>query len=185
VLATLASLLLALPLTAAPVAEEAPTLEPGDRVRVTLAETPSRALVGALEARGEHDLTLRLDQHSRVVPADAILRVEVSRGRRPSTKWAVLGGLAGGAVGAFAGGCLANKDDYGVLCAGQDDTRYVIGGAAGGLVGGAVGAWLGRTERWEDVDFERRRSARREVLDRCTAARRVDTRGPLPMLDCQ
>jgi hypothetical protein len=150
-LTTLTSLLVALPLAAAPVADHAPTLEPGARVRVTLVETPARALVGTLESRSDRGLTLRLDQHTRVVPADAIRRVEVSRGRRPSTKWAVLGGLAGGAVGAFAGGCLANKDDYGVLCAGQDDKKYVVGAAVGGLVGGALGAWLGRSEQWEDV----------------------------------
>ena len=56
---------------------------------------------------------------------------------------------------------------------------------AGGLAGGILGAWLGRTERWDEVDLERERSARREALDRCAAVRRTDPAGPMPMLDCQ
>lgn len=61
----------------------------------------------------------------------------------------VTGGIIGFVVGAAAGaavGCLANKDDYGVFCGGQDDTKVVVGAAVGGVVGAAIGALLFRRE---------------------------------------
>jgi hypothetical protein len=57
----------------------------------------------------------------------------------------VTGGIIGFVVGAAAGatvGCLANKDDYGVFCAGQNDTKVVVGALVGGVAGAAVGALL-------------------------------------------
>jgi hypothetical protein len=152
---------------------------------VTVADAPFGPLGGTLESLGSRTLTLRTEERTEVIPTESIRRLEVSTGRSPSRTWAGVGVLVGGSTGAFVGGCLANKDDYGVLCGGQDDTRYVIGGVVGGLAGGILGAWLGRTERWDEVDLERERSARREALDRCAAVRRTDPAGPMPMLDCQ
>lgn len=68
-------------------------------------------------------------------------RLEAHRGRKPS----VLGGVIGFAVGGVAGGlvgCSLNRDDYGVFCAGQSDTKVFLGAVVGGAVGGAVGALL-------------------------------------------
>jgi hypothetical protein len=67
-------------------------------------------------------------------------QLDASR-RKPS----LLGGVVGFVVGGVAGGlvgCSTNRDDYGVFCAGQSDTKVVLGAAAGGVVGGALGALL-------------------------------------------
>lgn len=64
---------------------------------------------------------------------------------RAARKPNVTGGIIGFVVGAAAGatvGCLANKDDYGVFCAGQNDTKVVVGALVGGAAGAAVGALL-------------------------------------------
>ena len=50
----------------------------------------------------------------------------------------MVGAVAGAAIGA-ALGCLANRDDYGVFCGGQSDTKAVIGA----VVGAGAGAWIG------------------------------------------
>lgn len=60
-------------------------------------------------------------------------------GRRPNTTGGIIGFVVGAAAGATVG-CLANKDDYGVFCGGQDDTKVVVGAVIGGAVGAAVGA---------------------------------------------
>jgi hypothetical protein len=141
--------------------DHSPSLDPGARVRVTVTDPGARPLVGTLESLRGQSLVLRVDDDPYPIPRAAVRRIEVSRGRRISRRWTTLGAAAGGAAGAFVGGCLANKDDYGVLCGGQDDTKYVIGGIVGGLAGGALGAWLGRGERWEEVDLRRLGAARR------------------------
>ena len=83
-----------------------------------------------------------------------ISRVEVSRGRKSG----IVGGVVGLLLGAAAGGvlaCTANRDDYGVFCGGQDDTKLVIGAAIGGAAGAALGALLFRRERWTPVAIPR------------------------------
>jgi hypothetical protein len=166
-------------------AQGSPPLEPGSRVRVSVTEPGSRPFVGTLEALQDERLLLRVDEHSHPIPIGAIRRVEVSRGRRSSTRWTAIGAIAGGAAGALAGGCLANRDDYGVLCGGQNDTKYVIGGITGGLAGGALAAWLGRSERWETVPLERGESSRRDGRTRCEHRARAGEYGPIPVLDCR
>ena len=132
------------------------TIDPGERIRVTVAQpAASRPLTGTLETLREGSLVVSADGRSHSFALAEVRRVEVSSGRRVSRRWTILGAVAGGAVGAVVGGCLANKDDYGVACAGQDDTKYLIGGVVGGVVGGALGAWLGQTEAWDDVDLRR------------------------------
>jgi gas vesicle protein len=65
--------------------------------------------------------------------------------RRPNVTGGIIGFVVGAAAGATVG-CLANKDDYGVFCGGQDDTKVVVGAAVGGVVGAAIGALLFRRE---------------------------------------
>lgn len=63
--------------------------------------------------------------------------------RRPN----LLAGAIGLVVGAAAGGalaCLDNRDDYGVYCGGQNDTKVAVGAALGGVAGAAAGAFLFR-----------------------------------------
>jgi hypothetical protein len=64
---------------------------------------------------------------------------------RPNVTGGIIGFVLGAAAGATVG-CLANKDDYGVFCAGQNDTRVVAGALVGGAVGAAVGALLFKRE---------------------------------------
>jgi hypothetical protein len=161
------------------------TMQPGARVRVTVSEAHERTLVGTLESLKDEGLVLQVDGRPLTIPVESIRRVEVSRGRRASARWTALGAVAGGTVGALGAGCLANKDDYGVLCAGQDDTKYLIGGLVGGLAGGALGAWLGRDAKWDRVDLQRPGSSRRGGLARCAAAAGAAPVGPVPVLDCR
>jgi hypothetical protein len=62
--------------------------------------------------------------------------------------WSVTGAIVGAVVGAAVGGalgCLANRDDYGVFCGGQSDTKVVIGA----VLGAGAGAWIGAVlPRW-------------------------------------
>lgn len=55
----------------------------------------------------------------------------------------VTGGVIGAVIGAAVGtalACFANRDSYGVYCAGQSDTKLVIGAVIGGGIGGYIGA---------------------------------------------
>lgn len=150
----LALLLLAWPLPPIP-AEQAPPLESGTRVRVTVAGAESRPRIGTYEALRDNSLVLQADERSLSIPFATVQRFEVSHGRKLSVLGAVVGAVVGGAVGFFGVGCFANKDSYGVPCGGQDDTKFVIGGLVGGLAGGALGALIGRRERWESMDLDR------------------------------
>ena len=61
------------------------------------------------------------------------------------------GGVVGALLGAGAGfalGCLANQDDYGVFCGGQDDTKVIVGMTLGGILGATAGALLFKQEQW-------------------------------------
>jgi hypothetical protein len=69
-----------------------------------------------------------------VRPAD----VEMNARRKVSVTGLVIGAVVGAAVGG-ALACFANKDDYGVYCAGQNDTKIVIGA----VIGAGVGGWIG------------------------------------------
>jgi uncharacterized membrane protein YeaQ/YmgE (transglycosylase-associated protein family) len=71
-------------------------------------------------------------------------------GRKPNVTTGIVGAILGAGVGG-ALGCLANKDDYGVYCGGQDDTKVIIGAVLGGLAGGAAGALLFKREGWREV----------------------------------
>ena len=61
--------------------------------------------------------------------------------RKPNVTGGIIGFVVGAAVGATVG-CLANKDDYGVFCAGQSDTKVVVGALVGGAAGAAIGGLL-------------------------------------------
>ena len=124
---------------------------PGARVRITVVSPRLQTQVGSW--RGYRDSTLRLEAGGTVVmiPMRSVARIEQSRGRKPG----VAGGVVGLVLGAAAGGalgCLANRDDYGVFCGGQSDTKVVLGAAVGAAGGAVLGAMLFRRERWMPVD---------------------------------
>ncbi len=140
--AWLTALTLALPLAA----QDGPA--PGTRIRITEATSPPVTHVGRLAALSDGYVTLEAGAREGRLPLARIARMEVSEGRPFSVTWGIVGGVLGAAAGGFALGCLANRDSYGVLCAGQNDTKLAIGAVTGGLAGAALGALLGRRERW-------------------------------------
>lgn len=130
------------------------TLAPGARLRVTSGQRVPYIETGRYYALTDTNLVLSRDTILLPLPLADITRVEVSRGRKPG----IVGGVVGLLLGAAAGGviaCTANRDDYGVFCGGQDDTKLVIGAAIGGAAGAALGALIFRRERWAEVDLRR------------------------------
>lgn len=118
---------------------------PGDRIRVRLVAADSR-LTGTF--RGLQDTLLLLAvPEPRAIPLGSIAGLERSLGRQPSVAGGIVGLLLGAGAG-FALGCLANADDYGVFCGGQDDTKVILGMTLGGLFGAAAGALLFKQEKW-------------------------------------
>jgi hypothetical protein len=65
--------------------------------------------------------------------------LDVGRVRHRSVRGGAIGFVVGAAAGAFVG-CLANRDDYGVLCGGQSDTTVLLGAGLGGVLGAVVGS---------------------------------------------
>jgi hypothetical protein len=123
------------------VAQEAVSLEPGTRVRVTAGDY-ERPVIGAVSPASAAD-TLRLTQGA-AIPVSTIERLEISRGRK--SRW-VMGGVIGAAVG---GGILAYSGSQ-TNEAFMSGPAAVLGGVAGGLLGFTAGALIGRsirTERW-------------------------------------
>ena len=121
------------------------------RLRVRAEQSIVRVETGTYHALTDSTLVLSRDDALVTVPRASITRVEISRGRKPG----VAGGMVGFLLGAAAGGalaCAANRDDYGVFCGGQDDSKLIVGAALGGAAGAALGALLFRRERWKVVD---------------------------------
>jgi hypothetical protein len=151
-----AALVGALVAIAVPVAaQQAPLLAPGTRVRVTVASPESRTgadvFIGRYRGRDDAALWLEPGPAPAAIPLGQLRGLEVSLGRKPSVLRTTIAAFIGATVGTFAVGCLANRDSYGLLCLGQDDSKFVIGFVAGGLVGAAIGAWLFPREEWQAV----------------------------------
>jgi len=127
----------------------------GSRLRITTPTLTPIPRIGVLQERRDSMLFLQTQAAAFAVPVSSITRVEISTGRKLSRTGGVIGLVLGAGAGGFALGCLANRDDYGVLCGGQDDTKVVVGAVVGGLAGAALGAVLFRHERWRRVDLAR------------------------------
>jgi hypothetical protein len=140
---------LAVLLAAAPVAlAQGPDLVVGTRVRVT--RTTTGRQIGTYRGTDQSALSLQVDTTTHRVPRETIAKLEQSMGRKPNVATGIFGAILGAGVGG-ALGCLANKDDYGVYCGGQDDTKVIVGAVIGGLAGGAAGALLFKKEGWREV----------------------------------
>jgi hypothetical protein len=141
-------------------AQNAVPLTADTRLRVTAEQSIVRVQTGTFQALTDTTLVLSRGATSVTFPLASIARVEVSRGRKPG----IAGGVVGFLLGAAAGGavaCMANRDDYGVFCGGQDDAKLVVGAAVGGAAGAALGALLFRRERWHVIDVGTLRSRAR------------------------
>ena len=164
--ARILSTLLAMTLLAPAVsAQEAPALQPGQRLRVT-AVAPGRftgVTVGSLVKVGPDSVTLLDPERSAVteLPLTSITRIEVSQGKRRHT-WQ--GALIGAGVGGL--GALAIAGDSSGLCGTYDMPHPCSNSekvALGALVVGAwagIGAWLGhrkQSEDWSDSTVARLR----------------------------
>jgi hypothetical protein len=132
----------------------------GTRLRVTYGTSQETVQIGRLDTVSDTALLLYFAGASRTIPLATIHRLEASRGRRPNAVAGVLGLLLGVAVGGVLG-CTVNRDDYGVFCAGQSDTKVALGAAIGGVTGATVGAFVFRRELWSVVDFQERGLNRR------------------------
>ena len=146
----LAVLLLYSPIAAA----QGPPLVLGARVRVTTATAKE---TGLFRGADQANLMLQVDSTTRTIPRSTIQLFERSMGKKPNVGLGIVGLLVGMGVGG-ALGCLANKDDYGVYCGGQDDTKVIVGAALGGLAGAAAGALLFKSEKWETISHALMRS---------------------------
>jgi hypothetical protein len=129
-------------------AQEGARVQRGARVRVTTFDgAPS---TGEFERWDGSTLLIYDRDEPRTFAFDDIDVLELSQGRSASTVGVVVGGLLGAAVGG-ALGCAANRDDYGVYCGGQSDTKVFVGAALGAAAGAALGALLIRVESWLPV----------------------------------
>ena len=150
----------ALLLPLATVSAQGPThVAPGTRVRVTVAGPVPRVMIGTCGALTDSTLEIGPDPSS-TIPLAGIARLESSRGRRASLWGGGVGLVLGAAVGAAAG-CSVNRDDYGVFCGGQSDTKVAVGAVLGAAAGAFLGGRLLRRERWSEVELARLRPAER------------------------
>lgn len=100
------------------------------------AQAPAR--VAGPTAQGSALVTTRVRSTAGTLP---IGRAEMQAARRRSVAGGIGGFLVGGAAGA-ALACLANEDDYGVYCGGQNDTIVFLGAALGATIGAYLGSRL-------------------------------------------
>lgn len=126
------------------------------RLRVTADSPLTKMQAGTYRALTDTALVLFRGGSTMAVPLASITRLEVSRGRKPNVAAGIVGFLLGGAAGGLLA-CTANRDDYGVFCAGQDDSKLIVGAVLGAAVGAAVGALVFRRERWRTIRLDQLR----------------------------
>jgi hypothetical protein len=133
---------------------QGPPIVLGTRVRVSVSQPANTRHTGVLRAVDGTTFQLQTSGESLTIPVSTITRLEQSLGKKPNATGGIIGALLGVAVGG-AVGCLANKDDYGVYCGGQDDTKVIVGAVVGGLAGAAVGSLVFKKEKWREVVIPR------------------------------
>ena len=142
-----------------PQAISAQAVTAGTRVRVTHPGEGTRT--GTVVGLTADTLEVRLAGHSEAshLPLAQVTRLDVSLGtQRRLARFAGIGFLAGGTLGAVTG-AIAESDCEGELfCAGPGGGA-IIGGAFFGAVGGIIGLIAGAvpSEKWERVPLESRR----------------------------
>jgi hypothetical protein len=138
-------------------AEQAGTVVPGGRVRLSWATARGARLTGTVRHADEKVLTIMTDDHAVVkIARDQVTKVEIPRGRRGHAR---KGFLTGALAGAMMGALLMAGDSeplfcFGVGC-GPPTTRERLAFAgfttlAGGGIGAGIGALI-RSDRWVEV----------------------------------
>lgn len=159
-----AALVLAAPFNL--LAQQAPIVARGARVRVRAPSVSRDRLVGTVVEMGTDTCVLEVEDWAEplALPLASLETLEVSRGTKSN---AGKGAFTGGAVGWLFGLALgargaegADEDDPHVwgLVEGQGDVWTVA--AIGGGVGATVGLLIGemtRSDRWEEVPLDRLR----------------------------
>lgn len=162
--ATLPSLIILLPLTAASLrAQYPPDIDPGTRIRFAHRLGPTRIVDGICQGIRHDTVRIMTEPTGEIVPIPvrSLGRLEVYRGKRSNTLvGAVLGAVGGGLVlGAAAAATFEEPEpcsdwlcfDFGPQDAGEAFTWGFAGGAVlGAVVGSVVGA-LTKSDRWERV----------------------------------
>jgi hypothetical protein len=148
------ALLLAVPTGA--VLSQAVQLEPGLRVRVWAPTPPLVRQPGRLTAFHADTMHLHLDRplsrgaRGVVVPLAQVTRLDVSRSRhsraRKALGGAIIGLVAGAAIGAASGGDCENT----IVCYTPGEGA-AMGGVLFSGVGALIGVLLPPSERWERV----------------------------------
>jgi len=171
---TLAVLAIAAAWCSALRAQRAPSLTPGQQVRVTapaagltsvtatlLATTPESIVVGRVQARSEAG-SWRVDTTRIAVPLRAITGLEALGWRKHIIEGALIGGAGLGLMTFlfFKAAETSHCDDYFCVAPGRA-TDYALGA---GLIGAGLGALIGgfawRSEKWQSVPLERLGDAR-------------------------
>lgn len=130
------------------------SVQPGNRIRVTEVEPPTRQHSGTLMSVATDTLVLKLDDTGMNVayPHSALSKVELSAGMSSNLKWGVQRGrIVGVVAGAVWGVTSCNCSN--------SNTGWKLFSAASGMFVGAiagmgVGAILGsrhKTESWEEL----------------------------------
>ena len=149
-------------------AQESPSIQSGARVRVSASGEAYRGLIGTVSGYDSWSIGIKPDneQSSVWVPLNSVTRLQQSRGQKSNTrKGALIGLLAGGAVGAVVGAFAYEEcQEVGFMACfmspGSAGETAALGGLAGGLLGAGIGALIGassKTDRWEEVPLDRLR----------------------------
>lgn len=159
-------------------AQNPPPFEPGAWVSISAPDCGVRSLVGTFTAYEGGNVGVKPDQEqsSVWVPLTSVTNFKRSSGLKSSAgTGALIGLLAGGAVGAVVGvatyeECHAVGFMACFMSPNSAGEQAVLGGLAGLLFGGGLGALIGafvKTDRWEEVPLDRLRVSivpRRESL---------------------
>lgn len=139
----------------APAALAAQTLQPGARVRVLAPSAADTLLTGTVVALDSASLLVApaVDAEAVPIPLAGVERMEVSRGRAPST---LAGAVVGTALGALVGYGLAtlatDPEDCEFVCGAVEAVSAATGGTLGLVMGALVGAGTPHgPERWHPV----------------------------------
>jgi len=81
--------------------QESSALATGSRVRVTTLGPPAHSEIGTYRGLRDSTLLLRGSLAARPIPLNSILRLELSRGRKPSTPGGIIGLVLGAGTGEF------------------------------------------------------------------------------------